>query len=302
MRIIFMGSPSFSVPFLAALHQAGHEIVAVYSADLRVRSRRGEQLEHCAVAKYAIEHNLNLRTPRNFRDPAAVQEFIDFQADLCVVVAYGVLLPEPILQAPKHGCLNVHPSLLPRWRGAAPIERAIAAGDNYTGVMIMQMDSGLDTGPVALSAITNIDQRNAQELREHLAQLGTPLLMEALRRIEAGELLFLSQLGEPVYAHKIIKEETRMHWHHTAFELYNKIRAFAPLPGAWCYMQLTSHSGKQKTERVKILSASLEEIATPMKRICGDGDSLYILSCKRPGGREMPVEEFVKAYSNIEFL
>lgn len=297
-----MGSPSFSVPFLAAIREAGHEIVAVYSADLRVRSRRGGQPQHCPVAQYAVEHNLPLRTPKNFKDPAIIQEFIDLQADLCIVVAYGLLLPEQILQAPKHGCLNVHPSLLPRWRGAAPIERAILSGDIYTGVMIMRMEAGLDSGPVALSELAFIDQRNAQELREYLAQLGTKLLTQALELVEKGQLRTFEQIGEPIYAHKLLKEEMQLHWSLTAFQIYNRIRAFAPLPGAWCYMRLTSHSGKQSTERVKILAASLEEIATPLTRICGDGDILYISICQKAGRRAMPAAEFVKAYSNIEFV
>lgn len=339
MRVIFMGSPPFSVPFLEALLQAGHEIVAVYTAPLRVRGRRGARAEHCAVASFALEKGLCLFTPASLKDPGTIAQFARMQADIAVIVAYGALLPVPILNAPKYGCLNVHPSLLPRWRGAAPIERAIEAGDEYSGVMIMRMERGLDTGDIALARKVAIEQRNALELREYLAEIGSVLLVQALEKLGTNSLTFSAQQGEPKYAHKVLKSEARINWEAPALEIANKIRAFAPFPGAWCEMRLVSHTGQEKLERVKILAANSSPnpapasatpasnaSATPsaadsassspaadsnapaapapyyIQKKCGDSTILYISQCQKAGGRALPASLFAQAYKTIELL
>ncbi|MGQ0590539.1 MAG: methionyl-tRNA formyltransferase [Sphingosinicella sp.] len=241
MRIAFMGTPDFAVPTLDALLEAGHEVVAVYTQPPR-RAGRGKALTPSPVQRRAEAAGIAVRTPASLRDAAAQAEFAAFDLDAAVVAAYGLILPEPILNAPRHGCLNVHASLLPRWRGAAPIQRAILAGDEMTGVCIMGMEKGLDTGPVFACRETPVGRKTAGELTAELGEIGAGLMVEVL-----------AQKPEPVpqpedgvtYASKIDKAETRLDFSRPAIEVERQIRAFNP-PGAWF-----DHG----SERIRILAA-----------------------------------------------
>ncbi len=231
MRIIFMGTPEFAVPTLAALHDAAHEIVAVYTQPPRPAGR-GKQPQPSAVQKEAEIRHLDVRCPVSLKDEAEQQAFAALEADVAVVAAYGLILPVPILEAPKRGCLNVHASLLPHWRGAAPIQRSILAGDPVTGVTIMQMEKGLDTGPVLATARTPVERKTAGELTAELAEIGAQLMV--------GTLIDLPMLHpvpqddkEATYAAKIDKREARIDFHRDAEFVERQVRAFAPAPGAF---------------------------------------------------------------------
>jgi methionyl-tRNA formyltransferase len=246
MRIIFMGSPEFAVPSLDALVGAGHEVVCVYTQPPRPAGR-GKGDQKTAVHKRAEELGIEVRCPRTLKDPQEQARFAALDSDLAVVAAYGLILPKPVLEAPRGGCINVHASLLPRWRGAAPIQRAILAGDETTGVTIMRVEEGLDTGPMLLKRETKIGRKTAGELTDELAKLGA----EAL----------LAWLGNPVppvpqpdagvtYASKIDKAEARIDWSKSAVEIERQVRAFAPVPGAWF---------EANGERIKLLGAAVGE-------------------------------------------
>ncbi|HEX8192468.1 MAG TPA: methionyl-tRNA formyltransferase [Allosphingosinicella sp.] len=232
MRIIFMGTPDFAVPTLDALLGAGHEIAAVYTQPPRPGGRRGKELTPTAVHKRASEAGLEVRTPLSLRDPEEQARFRALGAEAVVVAAYGLILPVPILEAPRWGCLNVHGSLLPRWRGAAPVQRAILAGDAVTGITIMEMEKGLDTGPMLLVRETPVDAKTAGQLTEELAALGAEMMVEALAGIET-----LPRVAQPeegvTYAHKIEKQEARVDFLRSAAEVERQVRAFNPSPGAW---------------------------------------------------------------------
>ena len=249
MRIVFMGSPDFAVPSLDALVAAGHEIVCGYTQPPRPAGRgKGEQ--RTAVHKRAEQLGLEVRTPRTLRDPDEQARFAALDSDIAIVAAYGLILPRPVLEAPKRGCVNVHASLLPRWRGAAPIQRAVLAGDEATGVTIMQMEEGLDTGPMLLKRETPIGRKSAGELTAELAELGAQALVEWLEAPSAPE----TQTDEGVtYAAKIDKAEARIDWSKPAQEIERQVRAFAPAPGAWF---------EANGERVKILEADAGDDAS----------------------------------------
>lgn len=244
MRIVFMGTPEFSVPVLRALVDAGHDVVASYSQPPRPAGR-GKALAPTPVHAAAAALGIPVRTPLTLRDPQAQAEFAALDADVAVVAAYGLILPKPILAAPKHGCLNVHASLLPRWRGAAPIQRAILAGDADTGVCIMGMEAGLDTGPVLLREATPIAGKTAGALTDELSAMGARLMVEVL-----GDLNAYPPVAQPedgiTYAAKIDKAEARIDWTQPADAIERQVRAFNPAPGAFF-----EHAG----ERVKILRA-----------------------------------------------
>jgi methionyl-tRNA formyltransferase len=233
MRVIFMGTPDFSVPVLEAVIAAGHEVVAVYCQPPRPAGR-GKRDRPTPVQRRAEALGLPVRHPPSLRDPEAQAAFAELQADVAVVVAYGLILPQAVLEAPKAGCLNIHASLLPRWRGAAPIQRAILAGDAETGVCIMRMEAGLDTGPVLLREATPIGaQDTAGSLHDRLAAMGAGLIVTALARLDS--LLPAPQPETGVsYAAKIDKAETRVDWTRSAEEVDRQIRALSPVPGAWC--------------------------------------------------------------------
>ncbi len=248
MRIVFMGSPDFAVPSLDALVEAGHEVVAAYCQPPRPAGR-GKAERKTAVHERAEALGITVRTPRTLRDAAEQERFRALDADYAVVAAYGLILPKPILEAPKQGCINVHASLLPRWRGAAPIQRAILAGDEVSGVTIMQMDEGLDTGPMLLSRELNIRGKNAGQVTEELAKLGAAALLEWLEHPTPPE----PQPDEGVtYASKINKFEARIDWSKSAEEVERQVRAFAPVLGAWF---------EANGERIKLLEADVEPIS-----------------------------------------
>lgn len=242
MRIVFMGSPDFAVPSLDALVVAGHEVICAYTQPPRPAGR-GKSEQKTAVHERAEELGIEVRCPRTLRDEAEQARFAAFDADLAVVAAYGLILPRPILEAPRLGCINVHASLLPRWRGAAPIQRAILAGDETTGVTIMRMDEGLDTGPMLLKRETAIDRKTGGELTDELARLGAQALLEWLQSPTAP----VAQPEDGVtYASKIDKAEARIDWSQGAEQVERQVRTFAPSPGAWF---------EANGERVKLLDA-----------------------------------------------
>jgi len=244
MRIIFMGSPEFAVPSLNALVEAGHDVVAAYAQPPRPAGR-GKGERKTAVHDRSEQLGIEVRTPRTLRDPEEQARFRALDADLAVVAAYGLVLPRPILEAPKAGCVNVHASLLPRWRGAAPIQRAILAGDEVSGVTIMQVDEGLDTGPMLLKRELDIRGKNAGQVTEELANLGAKALIDWLDHPTRPE----PQPEEgATYASKIDKVEARIDWAKSAEEIERQVRAFAPLPGAWF---------EADGERVKLLEATV---------------------------------------------
>lgn len=247
MRIIFMGTPGFAVPVLQALVEAGHEVVASYSQPPRPGGRRGRQLVPSPVQQTTEALGIPVLTPVSLRSGEEQAYFAAFQADVAVVAAYGLILPQPILDAPRLGCLNVHGSLLPRWRGAAPIQRAILAGDAVTGVGIMQMEAGLDTGPVRLEGSTPIGRKTTGALTDELAAMGAALMVKVLADPERYPAR-TQPVDGVTYAAKIDKAETRLDFGRPAIELERQVRAFHPAPGAWFEYQ---------GERIKILSAEL---------------------------------------------
>jgi methionyl-tRNA formyltransferase len=255
MRIAFMGTPPFAVPTLAALHAAGHEIVAVYSQPPRP-AQRGKKVQQSAVHNWAEEHGLPVRTPKSLRSEEAQAEFAALDLDVAVVAAYGLILPQPILDAPREGCLNVHGSILPRWRGAAPVQRAILSGDAETGVTIMQMDIGLDTGAMRLVETTPVAGKNAGMLTDELAGMGALMMVKVLSDLYAFQPE--PQPDEGVtYAAKIDKSEARLDFLVSAVQVERQVRAFNPMPGA--FFELGD-------ERYKLLAA---EVVHPADSVAG---------------------------------
>jgi methionyl-tRNA formyltransferase len=255
MRVVFMGTPDFSVPTLTEIVSSGHEVVAVYTRAPKPAGR-GQEERKSPVHLAAEGFGIPVFTPRSLRGEAEQIVFASHQADVAIVVAYGLLLPKPILEAPALGCLNLHGSLLPRWRGAAPIQRAIMAGDTQTGVMVMQMDEGLDTGPVAIGEVMPIGpDMTAGELHDTMMRTGADLMGRALAALERGSLDFTPQPETgAVYAKKIEKAEARIDWSRPAAEVHNHIRGLAPLPGAWFELELAG-----KPVRIKVLRSTLAE-------------------------------------------
>jgi methionyl-tRNA formyltransferase len=248
MRIVFMGTPDFAVPTLRELVAAGHEVVAAYSQPPRPAGR-GKQLQPSAVHRAAEALGIAVRTPLSLRGAEEQAAFVALQADVAVVAAYGLILPPPILDAPRHGCLNVHGSLLPRWRGAAPVQRAILAGDKMTGVTIMQMERGLDTGPMLATVETPVARKTAGELTVELAEKGAALMVSVVADLPAHPPVVQPDDGV-TYAHKIDKAKSRLDFTPTAVEVERQIRAFAPAPGA--FFELDG-------ERYRVLAAEVVE-------------------------------------------
>jgi methionyl-tRNA formyltransferase len=294
MRIIFMGSPEFAVPALNALVDAGHEIVAVYCQPPRPAGR-GKADRKTAVHERAEHLGLEVRTPRTLRDADEQKKFAALDADLAVVAAYGLILPRPILDAPKMGCVNIHASLLPRWRGAAPIQRAILAGDSVSGVTIMQMDEGLDTGPMLLTHTLPLSRKNTGQVTEEMAKLGARALIEWLSD-PTGHRPQPQPAEGVTYAAKIDKVEARIDWNQPAQQIERQVRAFAPAPGAWF---------EANGERIKLLDAVAAEDASGdpgevlddcMNIACGDG---YIrpLRVQRAGKSAMTPGELLRGFA-----
>ena len=248
MRIIFMGTPEFAVPTLAALHDAAHEIVAVYTQPPRPAGR-GKKLQPSPVQREAEIRHLDVFSPVSLKSGQEQEKFAAFEADLAVVAAYGLILPQPILDAPRRGCLNVHASLLPRWRGAAPVQRAILAGDPQTGITLMQMEAGLDTGPMLATARVQVADKTAGELTAELAEVGAQLMVGTLTELEMLRALPQDDAAA-TYAKKIDKAESRIDWALSAEQIERQVRAFAPAPGAWF-----EHEG----ERYRVLKAEMVE-------------------------------------------
>lgn len=298
MRLIFMGTPDFSVPALRALHGAGHQIAAVYTQPPRPAGR-GQAPRPSPVMQAAEGLGLPVRHPARLRDPAEQAAFAALRAEAAVVVAYGLILPQPVLDAPAQGCLNIHASLLPRWRGAAPIHRAVMAGDAETGVCIMQMEAGLDTGPVLLRRALPIGPTDTTgDLHDRLADLGAALILEALAGL--GGLVAQPQPEAGVtYAAKIDKAEARIDWSQPASEVARRINGLSPFPGAWALAG---------DERLKLLRArALPEVplagARPGARLPGEGlrlacgqGAVAILSAQRPGRQPMEADELMRGF------
>jgi methionyl-tRNA formyltransferase len=292
-----MGTPEFAVPTLIEIVEHGHEVAAVYTRAPKPAGRRGLATLPSSVQRAAERMRLPVLTPQSLKSEAAAQMFVAHRADVAVVVAYGLLLPKPILDAPARGCLNLHASLLPRWRGAAPIERAVMAGERETGVTVMRMEEGLDTGPIALVERTAIGPDDtAAELRARLACLGARLVTRALAVLAKEALAFTPQReAGATYARKITKSETRILWSKSANDLHNLVRALSPNPGAFFDADL----GKG-VERVKVLrSRPVTGTGTPglvLDRLtvaCGV-DALQLLEVQRAGKTPMSAEEFLR--------
>ena len=292
MRIIFMGSPDFAVPTLDALVAAGHDVVAAYCQPPR-SAGRGKALRPTPVQARAEALGIEVRSPASLKTAEAQAEFAAFEPDIAVVAAYGLVLPQAILDAPPFGCLNVHASLLPRWRGAAPIQRAIIAGDETTGVTIMQMEAGLDTGPMLLAREVTIGRKNAGQLTEELAQVGAEAMVEVLGRLDA--LPLIAQPDEGVtHAAKIAKSEAQIDWSRPASELERLVQGLAPFPGAWF---------EGGGERIKLLAAEAIEgsglpgavIDDRMTIACGEG-ALAPRLLQRAGRSPMSLEDFLRGF------
>ena len=297
MRVVFMGTPDFAVPVMTEIVGQGHETVAVYTRAPKPAGR-GMDLRPSPVHALADRFGIPVFTPRTLRDPEEQARFAAHEADIAVVVAYGLILPKPVLDAPRLGCLNLHASLLPRWRGAAPIQRAIMAGDAETGVMVMEMEEGLDTGPVAMAERVAITpEMTAGELRDRLCVIGADLMARALAAASRESLQFTPQSGEGVtYAHKIEKAEARIDWMRHAKTLHDHVRGLSPFPGAFFEVDL----GKGP-ERVKVLRARIAQgrgapgvvLDDALTVACGEG-ALQLLDVQRAGKGPMKAGEFLR--------
>ena len=292
MRIAFMGPPDFAVPTLDALLAAGHEVAAVYCQPPRPAGR-GKGLRPSPVQQRAEAAGLEVRTPLTLRDPEEQEKLRALGLDAAVVAAYGLILPQAILEAPRFGCLNVHGSLLPRWRGAAPVQRAILAGDDVTGVTIMQMEKGLDTGPMLLSRETPVGRKTAGELTAELAAMGADMMIEVLRDI-AGRIATPQPDQGMTYAPKIEKQEARLDFGRPAAQAERQVRAFAPAPGAFF-----EHAG----ERIKVYRAEHSPLGGEAGTVlddaltiaCGEG-ALRPLLVQRAGRAPMAPEELLRGF------
>jgi methionyl-tRNA formyltransferase len=294
LRLAFLGTPEFAVPTLVELIGQGHEIAAVYSQPGRPKGR-GLAAEPSPVARQAELHKLLLRTPETLKTQEAQTEFAALDLDAAIVVAYGLILPKPVLDAPRLGCFNLHGSLLPRWRGAAPIQRAIMAGDSETGVMVMRMEEGLDTGPVLMAERVAIARKTYGELHDQLARLGADLMARALAALERGSIEAHPQAADgATYAKKILKEETRIDWTKSARDIDCLIRGLSPQPAAWC---------DAKGERLKILygepvagsGAPGEVLDSQLTIACGQG-ALRVARLQRAGRGPMDANEFLRGF------
>jgi methionyl-tRNA formyltransferase len=300
MRVVFMGTPDFAVPVLSEILTAGHEVAAVYTQPPRPAGR-GMSERKSAVHAFADGAGIPVVAPKSLKGEADRQAFARHRADVAVVVAYGLILPKPVLDAPRHGCLNLHASALPRWRGAAPIQRAIMAGDTETAAAVMRMEAGLDTGPICLEERVPIEpDMTAGELHDFLAGRGARLMVRALANLERGTLQCREQAAEGVtYAAKIGKDEGRIDFSRRAVEVHNHIRGLSPVPGAWCEV-----AGGDRSERIKVLRASLAKGAGVPGAVlddrltiaCRDG-AIRVLQAQRAGKRPMTAEELLRGFA-----
>jgi len=297
LRLLFMGTPDFAIPALDALHKSQHEVVAVYTQPPRPGGR-GKKERLTPVHEYALKAGITVHTPVTLKEQAIQKELANYKADAIIVAAYGLLLPEGVLEAAPLGCINIHPSLLPRWRGAAPVERCIMAGDKETGIVIMQMDKGLDTGAMLAVQSYPVDAEcNSGALRQFLSQQAAHLLLATLEGLITGTVIPVAQPETGVtYASKLTKEESRINWHDSAETIHHKIRGLAPAPAA---------SFSYKGETIKILEARWVStsstavagtiIDTPLVVACGK-DALSIRKLQRAGKNQMSVEEMLRGF------
>lgn len=300
-KIVFMGTPVFAVTALKGLYEAGYPIVAVYSQPPKPVGR-GYKVTPCPVHVYAESMEIPVYTPQSLR-PADVQEvFRSHGADLGIVAAYGLILPKAILEAPQYGCLNIHGSLLPRWRGAAPIQRSIMAGDAETGITIMKMDEGLDTGPMLTKGVVSITPQTAcLHLHDALSELGAKLLLETIPGYVDGSITLETQPEEGItYAHKLSKEESHLDWNRSAWELDCQIRGSSMWPGTYFV-----HAGTTfKVSKALVVERNFTESVLPgtvlddqLTIACGSGGALRLLTVQKPGGKWLSAEEFLRGYA-----
>ncbi len=293
-----MGTPEFAVPTLVALAGYGHEIAAVYTQPPRPGGRRGLEPVKSPVHRQAEVFGIPVHTPVSLKDPQEQAAFAALEADVAVVVAYGLLLPQAVLEGTRLGCYNGHASLLPRWRGAAPIQRAIMAGDAETGIGVMKMDEGLDTGAVAMEERVAIEpDMTAGELHDRLMTIGADLMQRAMAALERDSLTLTPQPSDGIaYADKISKTETRIDFSRPAAQVHNHIRGLSPFPGAWCEMVLND-----RPERVKVLRSHLSDAAGVPGAVlddrltiaCGDG-SVRLTQLQKAGGKALEATEFLR--------
>ena len=300
LRLVFMGTPGFALTTLTELHAAGHEIAAVYTRAPKIAGR-GMSERKSPVHDYAEAVGIPLNTPRTLRDPVEQEKFAALKADVAVVVAYGLILPKPVLDAPVHGCLNLHGSALPRWRGAAPIQRAIMAGDSSTAVMVMRMDEGLDTGPVCLGENIPIgSDTTAGELHDDMARRGADLMLRALSALERGSLTATPQSAEGVtYAAKIEKPEARIDFTRPAAEVHNLVRGLSPFPGAWFEAKVDGRAERIKIVRAQLVAGSGAAgtvLDNELTVACGDG-AVRLLTVQRAGKKPMTAAELLRGFA-----
>lgn len=298
LRLIFMGTPDFSVPTLLELVAHGHEIVAVYTRAPKPGGRRGLQLQPTPVEEAARRRGVPVLTPKTLKTQEALDAFRALDADAAVVVAYGMILPQAILDAPKLGCYNLHASLLPRWRGAAPINRAIMAGDAESGVMVMKMDVGLDTGDIAMAErIAITDSTTAIDLHDRLSRLGADLMVRAMAALDRGALQLKKQSEDGVtYAAKIDKAEARIDWTKPARDVLRHIHGLSPFPGAWSELADVSENARVKILRCELATGSGAPGAVLDDQLtiaCGEG-AIRILELQREGKARMQATDFLR--------
>ena len=300
LRIVFMGTPDFAVPTLAEIVGQGHDVIAVYTR-APAPAGRGMDVRPSPVHQAATRFGLLVRTPKNFRDAVDREALAALAPDLIVVVAYGVILPQAVLDIPPLGCINVHASLLPRWRGAAPLQRAIMAGDTETGIAIMKMEAGLDTGPVGMiEKIAITPDMTGGELHDRLARIGADALGRALAALSRGTLHFTPQPDEGItYAHKINNEEARIDWTRPAHDIHNHVRGLSPFPGAFCVME-----GPKGPERFKVLRTACEAgqgqpgraLDDHLLIACGEG-AVRLLDVQRAGSKPMKAGDLLRGFA-----
>ena len=297
LRIVFMGTPDFAVPTLMEIIGQGHDVVAAYSQPPRPAGRRGLEPKPGPVHRKAEAFNIPVLTPTSLKGETEISAFAAHNADVAVVVAYGMILPGIILGAPALGCLNLHASLLPRWRGAAPIQRAIMAGDKTTGINVMRMDEGLDTGPVCMSeTVTIAENETAGMLHDRLAVLGADLMARALAALERDALTCMPQADEgATYADKIDKSETRIDWTLPATVVHNHVLGLSPFPGAWCDIGDTGNDDRLKVLRTELVAGSDEPgtvIGDDLTVACGDG-AVRLVEVQRAGRQAVSGSAFM---------
>jgi len=300
LRLIFMGTPDFAVPTLVEIVGRGHEVVAVYTRAVKPAGR-GMEPKPTPVEREARRLGLPVLTPATLRTPEPVAAFKAHGADAAVVVAYGLILPKPVLDAVPLGCFNLHASLLPRWRGAAPINRAVMAGDRETGVMVMKMEEGLDTGPIAMEKRVPIPpDMTAGQIHDALARLGADLMVNALSALERSSLTLTPQPADGVtYAAKLTNAETRIDWSRPAQAVHDHIRGLSPFPGAWCELVIDGKSSRLKVLRTTVAVGSAPPgtlVDEALTVACGDG-AVRVLELQRAGRQAMKAEDYLRGQS-----